>query len=162
MAIQLHWSFNMSRLSVSSHIALVISLITISIGIYATEIARYDDGPFAGMGYPYSESARVGDLLFLAGQIGEDSEGKLVPGGIRAEAEQMLLNIEAALSRRGLTMENVVKCTVFLADIAEWSTFNEVYKKHFSHPYPARSALGASGLAVNARVEMECIAGYPD
>ena len=152
----------MSRLSVSTHIALAISLITISIGIYATEIARYDDGPFAGMGYPYSESARVGNLLFLAGQIGEDAEGKLVPGGIRAEAEQMLLNIEAALSRRGLTMENVVKCTVFLADIAEWSTFNEVYKKHFSHPYPARSALGASGLAVNARVEMECIAGYPD
>jgi reactive intermediate/imine deaminase len=117
---------------------------------------------FAGMGYPYSESARAGNLLFLAGQIGEDADGKLVPGGIRAEAEQMLLNIEAALARRGLTMDNVVKCTVFLADIAEWSTFNEVYKKHFSHPYPARSALGASGLAVNARVEMECIAGYPD
>jgi 2-iminobutanoate/2-iminopropanoate deaminase len=59
-------------------------------------------------------------------------------------------------------MEHVVKCTVFLADIAEWGAFNEVYKKHFSHPYPARSALGASGLAVGARVEMECIAAYPD
>ena len=109
---------------------------------------------------PFSESARVGDLLFLAGQIGEDKDGNLVPGGIKAEAEQMMLNIKAALARRGLAMEHVVKCTVFLADIAEWGAFNEVYKKHFSQPYPARSALGASGLVVNARVEMECIAGY--
>ncbi len=92
---------------------------------------------------------------------GEDKDG-LVPGGIKAEAEQMMLNIKAALARRGLAMKHVVKCTVFLADIAEWGAFNEVYKKHFSHPYPARSALGASGLAVNARVEMECIAGYPE
>ena len=128
----------------------------------AAEIARYDDGPFAGMGYPYSESARAGSLLFLAGQIGEDADGKLVPGGIQAETEQLMLNIEAALGRRGLAMEHVVKCTVFLADIAEWGAFNEVYKKHFSHPYPARSALGASGLAAGARVEMECIAAYPD
>jgi len=131
-------------------------------GIRAEEMAKYDDGPFAGMGYPYSESARVGSLLFLAGQIGEDENGQLVPGGIRAEAEQLMLNIEAALARRGLAMTHVVKCTVFLADIAEWGAFNEVYTKHFPHPYPARSALGASGLAANARVEMECIAGYPD
>lgn len=130
--------------------------------IHAAEIARYDEGPFAGMGYPFSESARVGNLLFLAGQIGEDADGKLVSGGIQAEAEQLMLNIEAALARRGLGMEHVVKCTVFLADIAEWGVFNEVYKKHFSPPYPARSELGASGLAANARVEMECIAGYPD
>jgi reactive intermediate/imine deaminase len=130
--------------------------------LQAEDIAKFDEGPFAGMGYPFSESARAGGLLFLAGQIGEDAEGKLVAGGIQAEAEQMLLNIEAALARRGLTMEHVVKCTVFLADIAEWGAFNEVYKKHFSQPYPARSALGASGLAMNARVEMECIAGYPD
>ena len=74
----------------------------------------------------------------------------------------MMLNIKAALGRRGLAMEHVVKCTVFLADIAEWGAFNEIYKKHFLQPYPARSALGASGLAVNARVEMECIAGFPD
>ena len=152
----------MSRLTVSICIVVTVFLFTSSNSTQATEIARYDDGPFAGMGYPFSESARVGNLLFLAGQIGEDAEGKLVPGGIQAEAEQMMLNIEAALVRRGLGMENVVKCTVFLADIAEWGAFNEIYKKHFSHPYPARSALGASGLAANARVEMECIAGYPD
>ena len=73
-----------------------------------------------------------------------------------------MLNIEAALARRGLAMHHVVKCTVFLADFAEWDAFNEVYKKHFSKPYPARSALGANSLWANARVEMECIAGYPD
>lgn len=152
----------MIRLTPPICAVLAVFLFTGASSIHAAEIARYDDGPFAGMGFPYSESARVGDLLFLAGQTGEDADGKLVPGGIKAEAEQMMLNIKAALARRGLAMEHVVKCTVFLADIAEWSAFNEVYKRHFSQPYPARSALGASGLVGNARVEMECIAGYPD
>jgi 2-iminobutanoate/2-iminopropanoate deaminase len=151
----------MIRLSSSNCAALSAFLFAGSPSIQAAEIARYDDGPLAGKG-PFSESARVGDLLYLAGQIGEDKDGNLVPGGIKAEAEQMMLNIKAALARRGLGMEHVVKCTVFLADIAEWGAFNEVYKKHFSQPYPARSALGASGLVVNARVEMECIAGYPE
>jgi enamine deaminase RidA (YjgF/YER057c/UK114 family) len=73
-----------------------------------------------------------------------------------------VLNIDAALGRRGLTMDHVVKCTVFLADIDEWNAFNEVHKKHFSPPYPARSAMAASGLVGNARGEMECIADYPD
>jgi 2-iminobutanoate/2-iminopropanoate deaminase len=149
----------MIRLSSSICAALAVFLLASSPGIQSAEIAKYDDGSFAG---PYSESARVGDLLFLAGQIGENKDGKLVPGGIKAEAEQMMLNIKKALARRGLAIEHVVKCTVFLADIAEWGAFNEVYKKHFSPPYPARSALGASGLAANARVEMECIAGYPE
>ncbi len=136
-------------------------LFVASPGIQAAEIARFDDGPFAGKGYPFSESARAGDLLFLAGQVGEDADGKLVAGGIQAETEQLMLNIEAALARRGLAMEHVVKCTVFLADIAEWGAFNEVYKRHFAPPYPARSAMAASGLVGNARVEMECMAGYP-
>ena len=131
-------------------------------GALAEELAKYDDGPLAGMGYPFSESARAGNLLFLAGQIGTDGSGNLVTGGIEAEAKQIMVKIKAALARRGLAMEHVVKCTVFLADIGEWGTFNEVYKQHFSHPYPARSALGANGLALNARVEVECIAGFPD
>jgi reactive intermediate/imine deaminase len=147
----------MIRLSLSI-CALTVFLLASSPSVQSAEIAKHDDGSFAG---PYSESARVDDLLFLAGQIGEDKDG-VVPGGIKAETEQMISNIKAALARRGLTTEHVVKCTVFLADIAEWGTFNEVYKKHFSQPYPARSALGASGLVSNARVEMECIAAYPD
>ena len=152
----------MNRLIPSICALLAIFLLASYPAIQAAEIAKFDDGPFAGMGYPYSESARAGDLLFLAGQIGEDKDGKLVPGGIQAEAEQMMLNIAAALDRRGLAMQHVVKCTVFLADIDEWAAFNEIYKKHFSPPYPARSAMAASGLVGNARVEMECIAGYPE
>src|SRR5262245_58420115 len=151
----------MVRLTPSFYAVLSIYFLFCSPSSQAADIAKYDEGPFAGMGNPYSESARVGDLLFLAGQTGEDKDGHLVSGGIKAEAEQMMLNIEAALARRGLAMEHVVKCTVFLADIAEWAAFNEVYKRHFSQPYPARSALGASGLVDKARVEMECIAGYP-
>jgi reactive intermediate/imine deaminase len=137
-------------------------LLAISSSSPAAEIARFDDGPLAGKGYPFSESARLGDTLYLSGQVGEDGSGELVPGGIQAETEQVMINIEAALARRGLRMEHIVKCTVFLADIAEWGVFNEIYKKHFSPPYPARSALGANGLALNARVELECIAGFPD
>lgn len=125
------------------------------------DIEKFDDGPLAGMGYPFSESVRVGNLLFISGQVGEDGRGNLVKGGIAAEAEQVMMNIEAVLERRGLGMEQVVKCTVFLADISEWAAFNEIYKKHFSQPFPARSALGANGLALNARVELECIAAYP-
>ena len=151
----------MIRLNSSICVALSVCFFAGSPGIQAAEIAKYDDGPFTGKGRPYSESARVGDLLFLTGQTGEDKDGNLVAGGIKAEAEQIMLNIKAALARRGLATEHVVKCTVFLADITEWAAFNEVYKRHFSQPYPARSALGASGLVDKARVEMECIAGYP-
>jgi len=151
----------MTRLTPCLCTVLAIVLAACSPGGPAMQIAKYDDGPFAGMGFPYSESARVGNLLFLAGQTGEDVEGKLVPGGIQGEAEQVMLNIEAALVRRGLTVADVVKCTVFLADIAEWGAFNDVYTRHFAKPYPARSAMAASGLVGNARVEMECIAGYP-
>ena len=93
-----------------------------------------------------NSSARVGDLLFLTGQTGEDKDGKLVAGGIKAEAQQVMLNIKAALARRGLAMEHVVKCTVFLADITEWAAFNEVYKRHFSQPYPARRCSGCQRL----------------
>ena len=120
----------MIRLNSSICVALSVCLFAGSPGVQAAEIAKYDDGPFAGNGRPYSESARVGELLFLTGQTGEDKDGNLVPGGIKAEAEQMMLNIKAAL-------------------------------RHVSEPYPARTAVGSSGLLANARVEMECMAGYP-
>jgi len=152
----------MNRPIPSFRIVLLIFFLAAAPLLPAAEIEKYDEGPYAGMGYPFSESARFGNLLFLAGQVGEDASGNLVPGGVLAEAEQMMLNIEAALARRGLTMEHVVKCTVFLADIDQWGAFNEVYKRHFSRPYPARSAMGVNGLSGNAQVEMECIAGIPE
>ena len=113
-------------------------------------------------GLPFSEAVRVGDLMFLSGQIGyEPATGKPVPGGIKAEARQALTLIKDVLTRNGASMSDVVKCTVFLADIAEWPAFNEVYVEFFKKPFPARSALAASGLARNARVEVECIAYAP-
>jgi 2-iminobutanoate/2-iminopropanoate deaminase len=112
---------------------------------------------------PFSEAVRVGNTLYLSGQVGLDSStGKLVVGGITGEAKQTLENIKRVLEKHGVGMSNVVKCTVMLADIAEWATFNEVYVTYFKPPMPARSAFGANGLAINSRVEVECIAVLPD
>jgi reactive intermediate/imine deaminase len=108
---------------------------------------------------PFSEAVRAGDTLYLSGQIGiEPGTLKVVAGGIEAEARQTLANIRTSLEAHGYALRDVVKCTVMLADIGEWAAFNDVYKAFFSAPYPARSALGANGLALGARVEVECIA----
>ena len=112
-------------------------------------------------GLPFSEAVRAGDLLFLSGQIG-DKDGKVVPGGIVPEARQALQHIKDVLERNGSSLADVVKCTVFLADIAEWPAFNDVYREFFRQPFPARSALAASGLAIGAKVEVECIAYAPE
>ena len=108
---------------------------------------------------PFSEAVKVGDLLFLSGQIGT-MPGKLevVKGGIQPETRQTMENIKSVLERHGATMDHVVKCTVFLADINEWAKMNEVYVTYFNKHKPARSALAASGLALDSRVEIECIA----
>lgn len=108
---------------------------------------------------PFSEAVRAGDTLYLSGQVGiKPGTLELVPGGVQAEARQALDNVKTTLETHGYSLGDVVKCTVMLADIAEWTAFNEVYKTFFSPPYPARSALGANGLAIGARVEVECIA----
>ena len=108
---------------------------------------------------PFSEAVQTGDLLFVSGQIG-NAPGTLdlVPGGIEAEARRALENMRAILERHGSSLDRVVKCTVFLADMREWPAFNEVYRRYFTRGLPARSALGASGLARGARVEIECVA----
>ena len=107
---------------------------------------------------PFSPAVRANGFLFLAGQIGTDSAGRLVPGGIQTETRQTMENIRAVLARAGSSFERVVKCTVFILDMAEWPAMNEVYITFFKGPPPARSAAGASGLALGARVEIECIA----
>ena len=123
------------------------------------EIEFLNSGKIVPTTLPFSEAVRVGDTLYLSGQVGiKPGTLELVPGGIQAEARQTLENIRTALEAHGYSMRDVVKCTVMLADIAEWATFNEVYKTFFSPPYPARSALGANGLAIGARVEVECLA----
>jgi reactive intermediate/imine deaminase len=106
---------------------------------------------------PFSDAVRVGHMLYLSGQIGTDASFALVPGGIRAEARQTLENVKRVLERSGSSLERVVKCTVMLADMADWPAFNEVYAGYFRKDrLPARSALGVGGLALGARVEVEC------
>ena len=110
-------------------------------------------------GVPLSEAVRVGDTLYLSGQIGiQPGTLKLVPGGLKEEAGQTLSNIKTTLEAHGYSMRDVIKCTIMLADIARWGEFNEIYKTYFSAPYPARSALGTNGLALGAQVEVECVA----
>jgi len=111
------------------------------------------------MQLPFSEAVRVGHTLYLSGQIGFDYEAsKLAEGGIAAETRQTMENIKATLEKHGSSLAEVVKCTVFLADIKEWAAMNEVYVTYFPTNPPARSALGSSGLAMGARTEIECIA----
>ncbi len=108
---------------------------------------------------PFSPLVRANGFLFLAGQLGTDSTGRLVAGGIQAQTRQVMENIRALLQREGSSLGQVVKCTVFLADMREWGAMNEVYATFFAPGrFPARSALGAAGLALDGRVEIECIA----
>ena len=107
---------------------------------------------------PFSSAVRVGNTLYLSGSIGNiPGTMDLAAGGIQGETRQTLENIDRTLEAFGSSMDKVVKCTVFLADMADWGAMNEVYRTYFENP-PARSALGASGLALDARVEIECIA----
>lgn len=111
--------------------------------------------------YPFSSAVRVGNMLYLSGQVGTrlvDGTPTLVPGGIDAEARQTLDNIRAILEHSGSSMDRVVKCMVMLADMSEWPRLNEIYATYFPGPKPARSAWGAAGLALGARVEITCFA----
>ena len=114
--------------------------------------------PYGRPQYPFSPAVRVGDMLHLAGQIGTDSTGRLVPGGIQAETRQTMENIRDVLARTGSSMDRVVKCTVMMADMTEWPAMNAIYATYFPRHYPARSAFGATALALGARVEVECLA----
>ena len=118
-----------------------------------------NSGKILPKGLPFSEAVRHGNTLYLSGQLGIlPGTMKLVPGGIRAEARQTMENVKAILQTHGCNLDHLVKCTAMLADMTDWASFNEVYISYFSGNYPARSAFGCSGLALGARVELECIA----
>jgi 2-iminobutanoate/2-iminopropanoate deaminase len=107
---------------------------------------------------PFSAAVRVGNTLYLSGQVGTDGTRKLVPGGIAAETRQAMESIKATLEQYGSSLDRVVKVTVMLADMGEWAEMNKVYVTYFPEHLPARSAFGTSGLALGARVEIECVA----
>lgn len=138
----------------------LIALIAVCPAVSAAQQPQFLQ-PYGPTTYPFSPAVRVGNTLYLAGQMGTsaDAKGGLVSGGISAETKQTMLNIKDVLEKSGSDMEHVVKCSVFLADLKEWPAMNEVYRTFFKNgKYPARSAFGVSGLVNNGRVEIECVA----
>jgi 2-iminobutanoate/2-iminopropanoate deaminase len=108
---------------------------------------------------PYSQAIVSGDLIFTAGQIGIDpATGEIVGGEIKLQTARVLDNMAAVLEAAGSGLDKVVKCTVFLADFAEFAAMNEVYAQRFGQHRPARSTVGTTALPRGARVEIECIA----
>jgi len=106
---------------------------------------------------PFSEAVRVGNILYLSGQVGNlPGEMKVVEGGIREETRQTMENIRNVLERNGSSMEKVFKCLCMLSDIEEWGAMSEEYVKYFPGKKPARSAFAGTGLALGAKVEIEC------
>lgn len=119
-------------------------------------VERIGQPTFNGQRLPFSEAVRVGDTLYLSGQIGNTPDGKL-PDGIDAQVKQAMDNIGAVLKKQGLGFGDVVKCTVMLDNMADWPAFNKIYVTYFPDgKFPARSAFGADGLALGALLEVEC------
>lgn len=144
-------------------VCLLVTLTAVSCGPAPDDVApvveHLNSPEMAAQNFPFSEAVRVGNTLYLSGQIGlVPGTRSLAEGGLEGEARQTLENIRATLTSFGSGMDDVVKCTVFLADIDDWPAFNAVYTQYFREPFPARSAVAGSGLALGARVEVECIA----
>ncbi|KST66129.1 RidA family protein [Mastigocoleus testarum] len=154
----------------------LVAVILLSVALTSTTIAKQENLNSANsveyltsdettsLNLPFSEAVRVGNILYLSGAIGNiPGKKKLVSGGIKGETKQVMENISRILQRNGSSLDRVVKCTVMLADIKEWSAMNQVYVTYFPEKrLPARSALGTSGLALGARVEIGCIATIDD
>jgi len=137
--------------------------------ITAFQTAMADDVEFivsdesAELNLPFSDAVLFQDILVMSGQLGVNpATFTLVEGGIENETHQIFSNMTSILAIKQATLEDIVKCTVMIADIAEWPTFNVIYSSYFPGPKPARSALGANGLALGARVELERWASIED
>jgi 2-iminobutanoate/2-iminopropanoate deaminase len=117
------------------------------------------NNPGTALGLPLSSVVKVGNLLFLSGQIGSKPGTRgPVEGGTEAEVRQAMENIKSTLENAGSSMDRVAKCTVFLADMADFAAMNQVYSSYFPKDPPARSTVAVKGLALGAHVEIECIA----
>ena len=137
------------------------AVVSFALGSFTTRAQR--SGPdveyaAAEDGLPFSSYVRVDDMLYLSGQIGNVPGGGLAQGGVQAETRQTLENIRGVLERAGSSMNHVVKCSVFMADMSQWPAMNEVYVTFFPDHLPARSAFGSTGLALGAALEIECFA----
>lgn len=152
----------MPRILTAAAVLLGCALLLSCDGEPAPEVNFTSSEVTRGLDLPFSEVARHGDLLFLSGMIGvEPGTLELVPGGLEAEARRALENVRLMLAAAGATPDDVLRCTVMLNDIERWSDFNRVYVDFFGDHRPARSALGADGLALGAAVEIQCVASAP-
>ena len=140
-----------------AYAALILGLVASSAFAQSPASAiEYFPAPMANA--PFSSAVRVGDVVYLSGAIGITPDGKL-PETFEGQAKQTMENIGAALKARGLGWGDVFKCTVFIADMKNWPAFNAVYVPYFQPgKLPARSAVGVSGLALGAQLELECLA----
>jgi reactive intermediate/imine deaminase len=124
----------------------------------ADQTVYYRSAEVAAAKLPFSEATQVGNILYLSGQVGNvPGQARLVDGGFAAQTKQAMENIGAVLKSRGLGYDDLFKCTILLADIKNWAEFNKIYVTYFKpERLPSRSALGTSGLALDAAVEVEC------
>lgn len=106
---------------------------------------------------PFSQAISTGDLIFLSGQVGLDADGKLVEGGVAAEAEQIFRNLAAVLDAAGKSFADVVRVGVFLIDISDFAALNAIYAGHFKQPYPARTTVAVAALPLGAAVEIDLV-----
>jgi reactive intermediate/imine deaminase len=138
-----------------SFLALVVSLVM----PLAAQDHRVINAPGAAVGLPFSSAVRVGNMLYLSGQIGNTpGTRQLADTGIAGQTKQAFDNIKSVLAAGGSALERVVKCTVFLTDIKDFGAMNAVYATYFPKDPPARSTVAGTGLALGARIEIECVA----
>jgi len=121
-------------------------------------VIRTDKAPAPFQGAPYSQAIAHGGLVFVSGQVGVDPGGNMVEGGIAEQTEQVMKNLSAILEAAGTSLENVVKATIFLADLGDFQPMNEVYARHMGDEPPARATFQVAALPAGAVVEIEMIA----
>jgi 2-iminobutanoate/2-iminopropanoate deaminase len=108
---------------------------------------------------PYSQAIAVANFIFLSGQIGIDpNSGNIVAGGVTAETRQVMANIRAVLEKVNLTLANIIKTTIFLANLADFTEVNQIYAEYFTKDFPARSTVEVKALPKGAKIEIEVIA----
>ena len=140
-------------------LALVVALGSAAASIAGAAEKQVFQSPDLPPGLPFSAAVRAGDMIYVSGAIGVvRGEPRLVPGGIGPETQQTLTYIKETLERAGSSLDRVVKCTVFLADIDDFAAMNDVYRTFFPEAPPARSTVAVAALALGARTEIECIA----
>src|SRR6266550_2703268 len=140
-------------------LALVVVLFVVLMSRSLAQQREVIQPPGTAVGLPFSPAVRVGNMLYLSGQIGNrPGTRELADTGIAGQTRQALDNVKALLASAGSSLERVVKCTVFLVDIKDYAAMNTVYATYFPKDPPARSTVAGSGLALGARVEIECLA----